>query len=254
MQLSLGGLSMFPSKPSKEDGNQRILQYNPVAWYDMEDSSTVSIVSIDTINRVSGIQDKSVNGFHLTQDVLDYMPFYQTLPNGKKFARFVNNDLLRNIGFAAAQPVAIFFVAIQTQVHTNGVMRFFDSGDLTGTTDRINMYYDDRNPKQYVFSAGNAITLAGSDGVATPSLDDLYLYTFIVNGAFSAVKRHDIPIKAGDAGLLNAGTQLVLGASVAEANYLDGGFCEMIWVPLVDQIPGWDSDITDYLLTKWGLS
>jgi hypothetical protein len=127
------------------------LNYSPIAWYDSSDLGTITK---DLSDKVSQWNDKSGNGYHLTQTGATYQPTYSAT-NGIVFDG-TNDYLSKNFGFNYNQPITIFIVAKINDSRTQFLYDGYES--VASETKRLSLLY--LSPNGMAFLAGLVVQTA----------------------------------------------------------------------------------------------
>lgn len=189
---------------NKRRSNTIFFDPTPVAglrlWYDASDASTVTLNG----SRVSGWDDKSGSGDHLTQASTSIQPLYvlaaQNGLNGILFNSTRDDKLARSLG-NINQPHTVFIVSSAT----GSGNRFM----LKGLSSLYHFYKSSAVGNRIVVTAGSpAKTGATIFGAA------MTLHTMIFNGAGSALYlNRDVNTLSGNPGTGGIVTGLEVGAS-----------------------------------------
>lgn len=186
------------------------------AWYDAADTSTLTLAS----GRVSQWNDKSANGYHVTQGTAGNQPLYTGAGtiNGITCLQFdpARIDHLTNTAYAgAAQPYTVFAV-VDADNTAAAKVAFYGSTASTGrgfitllTTEAA--------------STNFGTTLSG----ATTGLVSPVLLTSVINGVSSSVYVNSVLDASGDAGA-NTASDLRIGANQAPLGGFSGLIAEII--------------------------
>jgi hypothetical protein len=171
---------------------------------------------------VSQWQDRSGNGYHLTQATEALRPSLVTTggPNDQPFLRFDGvDDYLRNATGLGAQPTHMFIVCVMSRTAPGTALTVTDGG--TTNTRRIN------NPNATttvnMFAGANLPRTGAASGATWQVIEALF------NGASSKLRTHGTAYATGDAGA-GANTGLVIGAIGGLNGFADCDVAELIVV------------------------
>ncbi len=210
---------------------------NLTLWLDAADSATIT----QTGGNVSQWDDKSGNGYHVTQSVGANQPTTNSRTiNGLNVLDFDGSDyLLRDTTPNISQPNTIF-VVVQHDNSNNG---YYVDGDSTSGSVR-NAISSNSGSGQFHLYSGFSIFGGTMD-------QNLHIFTGIFNGGSSKLYQEGTQIAGANAGSYSLrGLSVGVRASRSD-NYLDGIIGEII---IYDALLS-DEDknqVGQYLADKWG--
>jgi Neuraminidase (sialidase) len=225
------------------------------AWYDASDANTLydnttggSQVAAD--GEIKRWEDKTANGYHLTQATSTRFPIRKTaVQNGKDVVRFDgSNDFIARVNTPnESQPTSIFAVCKTTRFNqTSGSREYVIDSYLAGDARQIIAARGNQTNQPSRFGG----TAWVSSGVSTPS--GFFLAGGIYDGSSSKAIVNSTVGSAGNAGSF-AIRGVALGVNfTANGDFLNGDIAEVL---LYDSaLSGADiTKVYNYLAANWGL-
>lgn len=215
-----------------------------ISWWDANDLSTITK---DGSNLVSAWNDKSGNGWHLTQITGTAQPTYETgVLNSKPGIKFQTDDFLVNSTIAVNQTCAFVFV-IKNPNTTKSTNEYVWDSD--NASDRIALLAESSvGADDYVIYAGSI----RDTGYGFETTGEINIATYIVGNTVSRFRYNGSQSNYAGSGVKNM-TGMHMGCRYNEADFLNAHICEFF---IVDRelTAGEIADIDDYLKPKWGIS
>jgi len=214
---------------------------NLEAWYDADDATTIT----ESSGAVSQWDDKSGNGYHLTQGTGAAQPTTGTRTlNSKNVMDFDGSDDLMAVAFGTAltQGNSFFGVFSIDDYLPTGVQYYWDGDDSTN-----------RNAMFFNYGAGTFDIFGGSSviGYGAVNQND-NIFSAVFNGASSFLSENgELSPTTSNPGAASI-DGLTLASRYNGQDYLDGIIAEFI---VVDEAVS-ESDrqkVEGYLAHKWGL-
>ncbi len=200
------------------------------SWWDASDTASITSSS----GAVSQINDKTGNGFHLTQTTAAAKPTTGSRTvNSLNVLDFDGGDFMTNATLTATQPNTIW-LAFLVDVDDNHTV------------------FDGINTRQVIFQDGVWIWFAGSSQFTTTNTDltAAHLGVAIFDNAADHLYIDNNAITVGNPGTNNL-DGVTLFANFAENGKTNGAFLEG-GVTDVDMASGDRDTLHTYISTKWG--
>lgn len=214
---------------------------NLAAWFDATDLCSITHVA----GSVSQWNDKSGNGYHVSQTVGARQPLLNTL-NGRSALMFTrgNNQHLDGVSWVMQSPTVVFVVYQFEAPLVNDYQRVFQS------ISKDNIRYQKR-------SGSNGHGRRMHENVAVDSnpsamTTEPEMATLVYNAASSVMRINGVEIVTGDVGTKTPSSNgLSIGAQTDGSIAFGGTVGELIWYDgLLDT--GEIADVETYLKDKWG--
>lgn len=230
-------------------------ELSPKAWWDASDTSTITSSS----GAVSQWNDKSGNGYHLTQATSSAQPTTGSVTkNGLNVLKFDGGDVMNYAGTTGMNVTSVTVLGVFEETTTADNVGFFVAHASTGNdydrTDAIvNASVTGSHLFETVRNQGNARV---SGGGATPFAVWMSIWT----SSSLIARRNKLSLNTGSQtgtwGTANGGFVLggrYLSGAVASTNRLTGNIAEMVVFDRELNSSDYDK-LTDHLMSKWGIT